>query len=117
MNKLFKNELEKAGIEFNESDTEIIVPQKKGFILEENKMYLIQLSTYMTNPPSGDPIVVNWNQNKVPTNTYYKVDVTKIMGNMVKVNGMAYDYANRCDLSYMWCGWIPKSEFEILEKF
>lgn len=119
MNNIIKRELNKiteVNIQFDDNTTSIKIPKKGVMRVEEDHMYIIKLSDYMINPPMDSALVTNWNNNTYPTFRYYKVDVQKIMSDMVKITGMAYDYDTKCDIDNMWIGWIPNSEFEILEK-
>lgn len=118
MNKIIKRELEKVrevNLNYDDNTTKLYIPKKVGIKLNVGNCYIIKLSDYMVNPPLDSPIVVNWNSGNIPKYKYYKIDVNKIMGNMVNVNGVAYDFENKKDIYEMWSGWIPSSEFEILE--
>lgn len=120
MNKRIEKELKKCTIakvsmNFDENGT-LIIPQYKEIKLEEDVCFLIKLDEYVTNPPSTSTLATNWNNGSIPTHSYYIVDVVQMMGNMVKVNGIAYDYENNKDTNITWSGWLPKHCINVLKK-
>lgn len=120
MNKLIKNELNKVSVadlsNFNKDRNEFIIPRIKKVRLEENSYYIIKLDSSLLSRDDMSTLSSNWNQGSIPPHKYLKVDVSKIMGKMVKVNGIAYDYENQRDLNAMWSGWLPTAQVEVLLK-
>ena len=84
--------------------------------LHEDCCYLISVEDYILNPPDGFTLHTNWNNNIAPKHKVMKVDVTKIMGKMVKVNSMGYDMKNQVDTNDMWSGWLPQKSITIIER-
>ena len=118
MNKLIDSELKKvkdAKIEIL-SDGKIFIKKKSDIKLIENFAYLIRLSDYMLNPPQTDNISINWNGGRIPKHRYYRVDIIKIVDNMIRVTGIGYDYSSRVDTNDIWDGWIPRDELEVIER-
>lgn len=119
MNKIIKNELNKVTevrVEFNDNTTHLFIPQKKEIKIEANSVYLVRLSRYLLSPPANDNLSINWNAGRIPKYEYYKVDVNKVVGDMIYVTGIGYDIVNRVDINDVWEGWLPRSELEIMEK-
>lgn len=96
--------------------TKIKIEKLKEICLEENKYYLIQLSDYVTNPSNSSTLSSNWNNNTYPKYSYWKVEISKIMANMVKINGVAFDYQKGIDINELWSGWVPIDSIFIIEE-
>ena len=96
--------------------TQIKIEKLKEICLEENKYYLIQLSDYVTNPSNSSTLSSNWNNNTYPKYSYWKVEISKIMANMVKINGVAFDYQKGTDINELWSGWVPIDSIFIIEE-
>lgn len=120
MNELIKKQLYKLQVapvpNFNDDTTEIIFEKFVKIELQENNYYLIELNDNLLNPNLNSTLVVNWNGGKVPKHKYYKVDVVKIMGQMVKVNGLAFDKESNTDLDDSWFGWFTLKDVKVLKK-
>jgi hypothetical protein len=120
MNKLIKAELNKVSVanisNYDKSKGEFLIPRITKIRLEENSYYIIKLDEALLNPNEASTLSVNWNQGTLPPHKYLKVDVSKVMGKMVKVNSIAYDYENQRDLNASWSGWLPIAQIEVLEK-
>ena len=120
MNKLIKNELNKTSVadlsNYDKNKGEFLIPRIRKIRLEENSYYIIKLDTMLLNPGDMSVLSSNWNHGTFPPHKYLKVDVSKILGKMVKVNSIAYDYDNKQDLSSAWSGWLPIEQVEVLEK-
>ena len=96
--------------------TQIKIEKLKEICLEENKYYLIQLSDYVTNPSTNSTLSSNWNNNTYPKYSYWKVEISNIMDNMVKINGVAFDYQKGTDINELWSGWVPIDSIFIIEE-
>ena len=57
----------------------------------------------------------NWNKGIPPKHNFLKVEVLQIMGKMIKVNSIGYDYINQRDTSDLWEGWLPRKAIKIIE--
>jgi hypothetical protein len=122
MNPLIKTQLEKIKTvklpSFDENTTEMIITADskiEELFLEEDKCYLISVEDYILYPPDGFTLHTNWNNGKVPTHKFMKIDVSKIMGKMVKVNAIGYDMKSHTDTMDLWDGWLPMKSITILE--
>jgi hypothetical protein len=120
MNKLIKNELNKVSVadlsNYNKSKGEFLIPRIRKIRLEENSYYIIKLDSMLLNASEMSVLSSNWNHGTFPPHTYLKVDVSKVLGKMVKVNSIAYDFENNKDLNSSWSGWLPIEQVEVLEK-
>jgi len=120
MNKLIKNELTKVSVadvsNYDKNKGQILIPRIRKIRLEENSYYIIKLDKRLLNPEDMSVLYSNWNKSTVPPHHYLKVDVSKILGKMVKVNSISYDYENKQDLNTARSGWLPIEQVEILEK-
>lgn len=117
MNNILKKQLEQLGLDPNQRV--FYFPKKEGFKLTEDQCYLIKLTNDALYPNPGAAWVANWNQGNIPGYAYYKVDVNKILNDMVKVTGIAWDPSTQTDVEdteCTWSGWLPVSCIQILEK-
>ena len=77
--------------------------------------YIIELESYIINPPPNFTLHTNWNNGVVPKERVMQCVVEKIMGKMVFVNGIGYDREN---LSYIdgteWKGWLPEKSISVI---
>ena len=78
--------------------------------------YLIELEDYVINPPDGFSLHINWNGGIIPRHKYYKCQCVKVMGKMIKILGVAFDYENKLDLEEYWDGWLPLKSIRILRE-
>ena len=47
---------------------------------------------------------------------YMKIDVSKVMGKMIKVIGIVYDMTNNCCRDTFWNGWLSTEELTVISK-
>lgn len=124
MNPLIKeqlNKIKKIKLPPFDDNTTVITLEKSNeavtaTLLQEDCCYLISVEDYILNPPDGFTLHTNWNNNIIPKHKTMKVDVTKIMGKMVKVNAIGYDMKNQVDTNDMWSGWLPQKSITIIER-
>lgn len=122
MNEIIKEQLKLLKVaeipEFDDNTTEIAIPKQeaKEYNINVGKYYLIELENYIINPPETFTLHINWNNNIVPKDKYMKVEIVGIMGKMIKVNGVGYDFVNKIDLNTMWEGWLPRKAITIIKE-
>lgn len=120
INKLIQKELKKVVVanisNYNEDKNQIIIPRFNQVLMKENEYYLIKLDDELLNPNSSSTLATNWNQGRVPTSKYMKIDVMRVMGKMVNINGLGYDYINKQDKNEVWSGWLPITQITVIEK-
>ena len=76
----------------------------------ENSVFLIK------SVSNKSTLTLNWNHGSIPKYKFYKVDILKIMAQMIKINGIAFDFINNHDIDEIWSGWLPLNSIKILEK-
>lgn len=122
MNEIIKEQLKLLKVaelpEFDDNTTDITIPKQeaKEYNINVGKCYLIELENYIINPPETFTLHINWNNNIIPKDKYMKVEIVGIMGKMVKVNGVGYDFVNKLDLNTMWEGWLPRKAITIIKE-
>ena len=120
MNKYVIEELKKCKVAqlppYNSSTRQLIIPKAQNVeqYLRPGKCFLIKLEPYILNPPEGFTLHDNWNQGRKPPQQFMKVEIAQVMGKMIKVNGLGYDYANQKDTDEIWEGWLPKKAISII---
>ena len=123
MNPLISQQLNKVrGVvmpDFDDSTTHLTIPIRPNdapIVLEQDVCYIVSVEDYILNPPDGFTLHTNWNGNKIPKHKYMKIDVSKIMGKMVKVNSIGYDINKNVNINDIWEGWLPESSITIIER-
>lgn len=72
---------------------------------ELNKCYLAKLPLNIVNKPDS-VLASNWNNGASPGAACLKIYISKVLGKMIYVDGLGYDFEGRADLDYMWSGWL-----------
>lgn len=103
---------------FDENTTSIIIPKKvpNQVLIQEDHYYLIELESYLINPSENFTLHTQWNNDVVPTEKFMKCHVVKIMGKMLKIEGVGFDYENKIDLDVIWDGWLPLKSIKVLRE-
>lgn len=121
MNKIIEkqlNSVRSVKLNFDKDTKKIFIPRTLEIIpeaLNVGDIYLIELSDILLQPTSNSTLSSNWNNGRVPTHKYYKVELLDVMGNMYKFNGIAYE--NEQDLYFEdWYGWFPREYFKVVRK-
>ena len=121
MNKKIKEQLDKCNVilPFYDNNTlELLIPKGSSFKqlllfsdeLEIGKEYIIRVERYITNPPEGFDLHINWNSGSIPTDSLMNIKVDQIMGKMVKVSAIGIND------NKFWSGWLPKKSINIVEE-
>lgn len=76
---------------------------------EMNHCYLVRLPLEIVNKPDS-VLAVNWNNGNAPSAQYLKIYISKIMGTMIYVDSIGFDFETKQDLSIMWSGWLNTTE-------
>lgn len=76
---------------------------------ELNHCYLVRLPLIIVNN-ADSVLAVNWNNGTFPRAQYLKIYVSKVLGNMVYVDSVGFDFETKQDLTIMWSGWLNTSE-------
>ena len=104
---------------YNDNTTHMIIKMsdmEEKLVFEENNYYLISLQPALLNPSSSSALESNYNEGRVPKHQYYKCEVKKILGQMIKIFGLAYDLDTDTDINETWTGWLPINSVDILQK-
>lgn len=120
MDKVIEEQLKKVQYadlsNFDEKTNTYIIKKRVDLKLEEDHYYIIQIKDDFLRNGKNDIITINWNAGKYPKNKYYRVDVTKVMGKMVRVNGSAFDYETGEELTESFSGWLSLNCIIVLEE-
>lgn len=119
MNKIIKEQLNKIQVanmdNYNENIYSFIIPKYNADRFEEDKCYLIELSDSLIKNDKDSLLQCNWNRGTYPVNKYLKIDVSQIMGKMIKVNSIGFNYETQQDTDDLWEGWLPKKGLKIIQ--
>lgn len=108
------SEILKSAIYNPDTDT-YFLPKRTTIKLEQGKAYIVELDDILLQENGDYVLQFNWNKGKTPTEKYYKIDVINIIGKMIQVVGIAYDWENKIDLNSFWNGYLPKERLKVLE--
>lgn len=100
---------------YDEESNTYFIPKLQKIVLKENKCYIIKINPKLLDRGYNAVLESNWNNNKLPDNIYYKIEVNKMIGKMVKCTGYSYDIENKKDLTF-WVGYFPINDIEIVEE-
>ena len=76
---------------------------------ELNHCYLVKLPINIVNN-TDSVLAVNWNNGSCPATQHLKIYISKIMGTMIYVDSIGFDFETKQDLNVMWSGWLNTSE-------
>lgn len=114
MNTIIKEQLSKCCVAsippFDDSTTQLIIRSthtKNGNNMLPQHYYIIELDDWLLSSEQSRVFHQNWNGGNIPTTKCLKCECIKIMGNMVKVNGIGFDKSTSSDIMISWCGWLP----------
>jgi hypothetical protein len=120
MNKYVEEQLKKVKVadlsNYDENTHTYHIPKYNEFRYEVDKCYLVKLDKMLLNGNDLPILVSNWNKGTFPTNEFLKIDVTKVLGKMICVNGLGYDFERKEDLNTMWSGWLPIQQIKMIER-
>lgn len=123
MNPIIEKQLRRVKIadlpEYDENTTHLLIKKKGtpvGMSFQEGHYYLIELEDYIIHPSPTFTLHTNWNKGVIPTEKCYKCFCIKVIGKMVQIQGVGFDYENREDLNVEWDGWLPVKSVKILRE-
>lgn len=123
MNQVIIDQLKKVKVadlpKWEEDDLHLVIPKKAGLINKidfvENQEYIIQLEKYLIEPFEGFTLHDNWNKGTHPNHLFLKVKVNQIMGKMINLSTIAYDFKTKQLINETWNGWLPRKGIKIIE--
>ena len=121
MNKIIQEELKKIKIAdisgYSDNTTEFIIPKTTISKFEKGNNYLIELDTSLLVHNPDSILETNYNSNKIPSSKYYHIEVTEILGKIIKCVGVAFNINTRQpDFKCFWNGYLPIDYIKIIEE-
>lgn len=89
---------------------------KDGDALIPGHYYIIKLDDVLLSKDVSFVLHQNWNNNIFPQSNAYKCECIRIMGGMLKIEGIGFDLETNTDKSDSWGGWLPMSNVEIVRE-
>lgn len=118
MNKIILDQLSKCQVanisNYNKDTNTYHIPKHVDKTLEQDKYYLIELDDVSMSEDSF--ITINCNGGNIPPSKYLKVDVIKIVNDLVNVNGIGFNMDTKQDTQDVWSGWLSLSHLKIIEE-
>ena len=110
---IIKEQLEKCQFadlnNFDSNTNTFFIKKYSKPTYELNHCYLVKLPLNIVNA-SDSVLAVNWNSGSFPTTQYLKIYISKLMGPMIFVDSIGFDFETKQDLSVMWSGWLNINE-------
>lgn len=120
MSRVIEEQLKKVMVadlsDYNSCDLTYHIPKATGVKMEVNACYVIKLSDALLSRETSQVLSSNWNKGSVPPCACFKADVDRVMGKMIRINGLGYDPDGDKDLDVMWSGWLPLGEIKVLRR-
>ena len=120
MNKLIQDELKKVQVadlsNYSEGVTEFIIPKTVLDKFEVGQSYIIELDDSLIKHNPESVLETNYNSGKIPSNKYYYIEVSAVLGKLIKCVGMAFDVENNMTIGTFWNGYFPINCIKILKK-
>ena len=123
MNQFVKEQLQKCKVAnlppYSDDTLSMVIPRvtaPHNAPLVKDHCYLLQLEPYILNPPEGFSLHDNWNKGVKPVCEFVKAEVCEVMGKMVKINSVGFDYKTQTDTCDMWEGWLPIKSIKIVSE-
>jgi hypothetical protein len=123
MNKYAKEQLSKVKVAelppYDDNTSMMFIPKQSsgsGLGVRRDGCYLIQVAPYILNPPEGFTLHDNWNNGVAPKHEFMKAEVCQLMGKMIKVSTLGFDYANNKDIDDIWSGWLPAKAVRVIKE-
>ena len=125
MNNRILQQLQKLQIPnkpyFDKNTTELFFPR---YVDEEAELtlcvggiYIITVAPYIIYPPPNFTLTENWNNNIPITDSYLYIEVTGIVGKMIRFTGRGYDVSRQEVNSNFYDNlWLPSKSITILER-
>ena len=95
--------------DYDERTNTYHIPKYSKPRYEVGKMYLVKLSGSLVDN-ADSAVATNWNGGTSPKMPYLKIYVSKMLGRMLQVDSICYDYDKMADTALMWSGWLPVDE-------
>lgn len=120
MNKTIKKQLQKVTVAnlgvYDDNTKCIYIPKFEKDKFDVGNCYTVKLDSTLLSPMYNTTLVSNWNRGSCPPCEYLKVDVIKVLGKMINVNAIGYDFNNKQTLSCVWSGWLPVELIKKVER-
>ena len=116
VNPLIAEQLEKCmvtDISHLTKDYIIMIPKITTIKLEINGSYLVKIDDSARVPSMFN---TNWNKGLPPISEYMQVEVTNMMSQFVRFNGLEYNPETKQAGPHVWNGWVPVQSLTILER-
>lgn len=103
--------------EFEDSATHICIKRVSHLFADDMQPGHIYTIKVKQAAKMNKTLAANWNGGAYPKYDYYKVERVGVVGDMIKLNGIAYDEDKDVNIySEAFYGYLPADGFEILEE-
>ena len=110
---IIKEQLEKCQFadlnNFDQNTNTFYIKKYSKPTYELNHCYLVKLPLNIVNAHDS-VLAVNWNSGNYPKAQYLKIYISKVLGNMIYVDSIGFDFDTKQDLPLMWSGWLNTQE-------
>ena len=119
MNPIIKKQLEQCKVadlsNYDNLTRTYMIPKYNQLRVVEGNSYIISLDKSLLFPNPGDVFHINWNRGSVPTVENMLVEVSKVNGKFICVDGIGYNLDSGTTTLDVWSGWLPLEKVTIVK--
>ena len=94
---------------FDKETNTYMIPRYSKPKYDVGKMYVVKIPLDILNM-TNSALATNWNNCTCPKSEYLKIYVSKMVGKMIYVDSLGFDFEGNKDLTNMWSGYLPTEE-------
>lgn len=119
MNQIIRKQLEQCKVadlsNYNKETRTFFIPKYNQTRVLEGKSYIIKLDPTLLQPNPGDTFHINWNKGILPLSNSMLIEVSKVNGKVIYVDGIGYDLESDKVTSGVWAGWLPIEKITVVK--
>lgn len=119
MNPIIKKQLEQVKVadlsNYDATTRTFNIPKYNQTRIIEGESYIIKLEPSLLKPNPGDSFHTNWNRGILPVHEAMLIEVSKVNGKVIYVDGVGYDLETDKSTSDFWSGWLPVDRITVVK--
>lgn len=98
---------------YNEEENSYFIPKINKIKIQLNHTYIIEIKESIKD---NQTLKCNYNKGEIPPFKCCLIDVSLVLGKIIKVNGVEYDINNKSPLNKIWSGYLAIDDIKVLEE-
>lgn len=119
MNPIIKKQLEQVKVadlsNYNPETRTYSIPKYNQTRILEGESYIVKLDQTLLIPNPGDSFHINWNKGILPLSDTMLIEVSKVNGKVIYVDGVGYDLDSNKTTLDVWSGWLPVEKLTVVK--